>query len=282
MLQDLVSGAAAWRPIGADGVDDGFGAFTLFDRFGKVDAALVVVAVGDEDDGLANGLRAALGEELVAAGDIDGVEERGAAARLQLVDARLKSVLVVGPVRGDRRRRIESHDEGAVALRLEHIEQELGGRLLLELEAGADGGAGINNDAHAQRQVDLLVKRVDALRRLLVIEKGKVVLTQVGDVVPMLVSDGEDEADFIDADMDGRRARIGGRCTGLRRGRGGCLRRGLSGRLSHRSASGGCRLLSRGSGAGKGNRKRKRGKTPRPRSCGSLRRGKLCVHHVLF
>jgi hypothetical protein len=53
------------------------------------------------------------------------------------------------------------------------------------------------------------MKRIDSLRSFLVIEKSKVVLAKVGDVMPVLVSDGEDEADLIDADMDGRRAGIG-------------------------------------------------------------------------
>jgi len=65
--------------------------------------------------------------------------------------------------------------------------------LLLELKARADGGAGVDDDADAQRQIDLLVKRVDVRGRLLVVKQGKVALLQVGNVMPMLVSDGEDE-----------------------------------------------------------------------------------------
>jgi hypothetical protein len=184
---------------------------------------------------------------------VDGVEERRAAAGAQLVDAGFKSVLVVGPVLGDRGRHIEAHDEGAVAFGLEHLEQKLGGRLLLKLEAGADGGAGVDDDAHAQRQIDLLVKRVDLGRRLLVVEQRKVALLQVGNVVAVLVGDGEDEVDFIDADMDGRRAVSvfdpgpGAASGAVERG---CLRCGLSGRLGRRGSGGGRRLLSERGGAG--------------------------------
>ena len=46
-------------------------------------------------------------------------------------------------------------------------------------------------------------------RRLLVVEQGKVALVKVGDVVAVLVSDGKDEADLVDADMNDRRAGVG-------------------------------------------------------------------------
>ena len=110
-----------------------------------------------------------------------------------------RRVDIVGPVLGHGGRHVESHDKGAVAAGLENLQQKLGGRLLLELKAGANRGAGVDDDAHAQRQIDLLVEGVDLGRRLLVVEQGKVALLQVGNVVPMLVGDGEDEVDLIDA-----------------------------------------------------------------------------------
>ena len=189
---------------------------------------------------------------------------------------------------GHGRRDVESHDEGAVVLCFEHLKQKLSGRLLLELEAGADGGAGVNHDADAQRKIDLLVKGVDLFRRLLVVEQGEVVLGQVGDVVSVLVGDREDEVDFVDADMKGRRAgvrirpgpgnwRRGGPSSRLS----GRLRRRLSCRLSCRIGRAGCRrgLLGKYNGRVERDRQGKRGKTPEPRRGGRLRRGKLCVHH---
>ncbi len=106
-----------------------------------------------------------VGEQLVAAGGVDGVEQRGAAAGAQAIDAGFERVEVVGPVLGHGGRDVEAHHKGAVALRaLSIVKQKLGRRLLLKLEARADGGAGVDDDAHAQRQIDLLVERVDAFR----------------------------------------------------------------------------------------------------------------------
>ncbi len=53
------------------------------------------------------------------------------------------------------------------------------------------------------------MKGVHTLRRLLVIEQGEVVLSQVGDIVAVFVGDGKDEADFVDADPEERRACVG-------------------------------------------------------------------------
>ena len=100
-------------------------------------------------------------EQLVAAGGVDGVKQRRAAAGAQPVDAGLQAVDVVGPVLGHGGRHVEAHHEGAVALGLENLQQKLGGRLLLKLEARANRGAGVDDDAHAQGQIDLLVERVD-------------------------------------------------------------------------------------------------------------------------
>ena len=58
----------------------------------------------------------------------------GAAAGAYPVDSGLQLVQVIGPVGIHGRRLIEVHDEGAVGLRLQRLHQELGGRLLLELE----------------------------------------------------------------------------------------------------------------------------------------------------
>ena len=251
LRQHGVAFAAAGRPIGADGVDDGLGALAFFDRFVRVDAALVVVAIGDEHNGLAHGLTIACAfEQLVAAGSVDGVKQGRAAAGAQAIHAGLKRIDVVRPVLRDGGRYIEAHHEGAVAAGFENLQQELGGGLLFELKAGTDGGAGVDHNANAQRQIDLLAEVVDACWRFLVVEQGEVALLQVGNVVAMLVSDGEDEVHFIDTEMNDWRGlirligcRSGGRSAGLlrcRRLRGRCLR----GRCRRR----GCRLLRFGRG----------------------------------
>ena len=71
------------------------------------------------------------------------------------------------------------------------------------------------------------MKSVHTLRRLLVIEQGEVVLSQVGNIVTVLVIDRKDEANFVDADVEDWRARIGIRPWARRR-----LRSGRSGSRS--------------------------------------------------
>src|SRR5580692_6204060 len=131
--EDLVAPAAARGPVGADGIDDGLGALALLDGFVGMDAALVVVAVGDEDHGLAHRLLTALAQKLVAAGGVDGVKKRSAAAGTHAVNAGFESIDVIGPVLLNSGRYVEAHDEGAVAARFEDIDEKLSGRLLFEL-----------------------------------------------------------------------------------------------------------------------------------------------------
>ena len=160
--ENLVALAAAGGPVGADGVDDGFGALAHFDGFIEVDAALVVVAVGDEDHGFADRFLSARGiEQLVSAGGIDGVVHRGAAAGAEAIDAGFERIDVVGPVGVDVGSDVEAHHKGAIASGLENLKEELDCRLLFELEAGTDGGAGVDDDADTKRQIDLLAERGD-------------------------------------------------------------------------------------------------------------------------
>jgi hypothetical protein len=76
----LVSLAFARTDIGADGVDDGLGALAHLDGVGVLGAAVVVVAVGNEDEDTADDAFFSKGENLVAAGLVEGIEERCAAA----------------------------------------------------------------------------------------------------------------------------------------------------------------------------------------------------------
>ncbi len=117
---------------------------------------------------------------------------------------------------------------------MEDLEEELDGGLLLELEALADGAGGVEHDADAQGQVGLLGEADDGVGRLAVVEQAEVLLLEAGDEVAVLVGDGEDEVDFVDADDDGTvmgSGRVGpvcGRCCRscgagvLGCGRGGC------------------------------------------------------------
>ncbi len=160
--------------------------------------AYVVLAIGDQDHGLAHRLRAAFGEQLVAACCVDGIEEGRATAGAYPVHAGLQGVDVVGPVLIDPGGFSKIHHEGAIAFCLEDLQQKFGRRLLLELEARADRGAGVDDDSHAQPQIDLLVEGVHFGRSLLVVEQGKVTLLEVGNIVAVLVGNGEDQVDLVD------------------------------------------------------------------------------------
>ena len=96
--------------------------------------------------------------QLVAAGVIDGVVHRGAAAGAQHAHAVRKRFRVVGEVLRDFRRGVEADDEGAIEFRADDLVQELDGGFLLELEAVAHGVAGVDQQAYAQRQVGLVRK----------------------------------------------------------------------------------------------------------------------------
>jgi len=76
-------------------------------------------------------------------------------------------------------------------------------------KARVNRGTGVNDNADAQGQIDLLVEGVHMFRRLPVVEQGKVALLQISNVVAVLVSDGEDEVDFVDRGFEGGDAHVG-------------------------------------------------------------------------
>ena len=142
------------------------------------------------------------GEHLLAAGLVEGVEERGAAAGTELADALVEEIDVVGEVLRDVGLDVEALDEGAV-VEVQDLEEELDGGVLLELEALADGAGGVEHDADAQGQIGLLVEAEDSDGRTAVVEQAEVLALEAGDEAALLVGDGEDEIDFVDLDLDG-------------------------------------------------------------------------------
>ena len=188
--------------IGGDRVDDDFGTLRHLHRFLARDAALVVLAIAQQDDGAPRGPVALVLHQLVAARKVDGVIHGGAAARPQHAHPVRECLGVVGEVLRDFGRRVETDDERLVALRPDDLVQELDGRFLFELEAVTHRVAGINQQADAQRQVGLPAEGADALCRLVVVEHPKVALGKVFDEVTALVGDGEDHIDFVHALAD--------------------------------------------------------------------------------
>src|SRR3569833_2138089 len=94
---------------------------------------------------------------------VDSVVHRSAAAGAQTIDAGLERIDIIRPVGLYVGSGVETHHEGPVALRLQDLEKELDRSLLLELEAGTDGGTGVDDNAVAERQVILLAERGDLL-----------------------------------------------------------------------------------------------------------------------
>ena len=172
-LEDVVTLVFAGADVGADGVDDGIGALAHLDGVGLLDAAVVVVAVGDEDESAADGGGLLQGEHLVFAGLVEGVEECGAAAGTKFADALVEEVDVIGEVLGDVGFDVEAFDEGAVVA-MEDLKEELDGGVLLELEALTDGAGGVEHDADAQGKIGLLGEAEDGGGRTAVVEEAEV------------------------------------------------------------------------------------------------------------
>ena len=92
--------------------------------------------------------------------------------------------------------------------------------MLLELKAGTNRCAGVNHNADAQRQIDLLAEVIDFRRRLLVVKQGKVTLLQIlksrsdrafvmgFDVTPTVTQDWTDDIDKLESGVN--RLRPGG------------------------------------------------------------------------
>jgi hypothetical protein len=231
LLEDFVAFVFAGADVGADGVDDGVGALAHFDGVGLFGAAVVVVAVGDEDEGAAYGSLLVEGEHLVAAGFVERVEEGGASAGAEFADALIEKIDVIGEALGDVGFDVEAFDEGAV-VEVENLEEELDGGVLLELETLTDGAGGVEHDADAEGKIGLLAEAEDSFGGTAVVEEAEVFATQAGDEAAFLIGDGEDEIDFVDLNDDGGRGffLVGG--LRLRRSGAGCGGLGFGGLIS--------------------------------------------------
>ena len=160
--------------------------------------AHVVVAIAEQDDRPAHRPGLLLLQQLVAAGKVQRVVHRGAAARPEGANSARERFRVVGEILGDFRSDIETDDERLVVSGPHRLVQELDGRFLLELEAVAHRVAGIDQQPDLKRQIGLAVKASDLLGRLAIVEDREVALRQVLHVAAMPVGDGEDDVHFVD------------------------------------------------------------------------------------
>ena len=193
-----------------DDVDDGVGLLGGFG--GGLEGLLraLVAAVGEQDEDLAAGLLA----ELVVGGEVDGVEEEGAAGVAVagdgagagagvdggLVDGAFDFAGAVGVVGEQVDVDVEGDEEGLV-LGGEDVVEELGAGLLLEGEDVLLAAGGVEQDADGEGEILFLGEVLDGLGDL-VLEDAAVVLVEVGDEA-VLVADGEVDVDEVDVDVEG-------------------------------------------------------------------------------
>jgi hypothetical protein len=193
-------------------VDDRLGALAHLDGVGVLEAAVVVVAVGNEDEDTADDTLFSKEEHLVAAGFVEGIEERCAAAGAELADALIEKGDVIGETLSQVGLDVKAFDEGAVAA-MQYLTQVRNGRLLLELEALADGAGGVQHDTDAEREIGLLGEAEYRDRRTAVVKQAEVLAFEVGDEAALFVGDGEYEVYFVGLNFDSRDGPAGGRCS---------------------------------------------------------------------
>jgi hypothetical protein len=151
----------------------------------------------------------------------------------------VEEIDVIGEVLREIGLDVESLDEGAV-VEVEDLKEELDGGVLLELEALADGARCVEQDADSQGEIGLLGEAEDGEGRPAIVEEAEVLTFETGDELALLVGDGKDQVDFVDAEAKGGADVLVLRsCCRLLGGRGGLC----CGRLGVRNLSG---PLSRG------------------------------------
>jgi len=190
--------------VGRNGVDDDLGALRHFDGLGAGEFALIVFAVADHDDGLARGMVGTVFEELIFAGAVNGVVERGAPAILQFVDAGGKQLDVVGEILRHLALGVEADDEGFVEVGADRVLQKADGGVLLEIETAVNRAADVDEQAEMQREIGFAAEIENRLRGLMVVENGEIGLVEVANKFAVLVGSDEQDVNFVDAIANGK------------------------------------------------------------------------------
>ncbi len=211
----LVAPVFAGANVGADGVDEGLSALAHFDSVGRLGTTVVIVAIGNKDQDAAEGTFFSKGKHLVSAGLVEGIEERCSATGAQLADALIEKGDVVGEALSQVGLDVKALYEGEIAA-MQYLMQELDGRVLLELEALADGTGGVQHDADAEREISLLGEAEYGDRRTAVVEQTEALAFEASDEAALFVGDGEDEVYFVGLNFDSRHGPDGGRFRGVR------------------------------------------------------------------
>src|SRR5271167_3223410 len=164
------------------------------------------------------------------------------------MNAYRKLLGVAGEVLRDLGSEVKANDKSLVVLRPNCLFQKLDSRFLLEFKSTSHRFAGVDQQADLQRQIRLTAEAEDLFGRLLIVENLEIVFRQVLDVVALLISDGEDQVDFVRRRAQGENRFI--RCWWRVRARARCSRilrlRGLSRSHHGRSTLGGLVCPDRG------------------------------------
>src|SRR5258708_39966423 len=116
LLQGLVAPKNQAAVVGRNRVDDYFGALRRLYRQRPADLALIILTVADHDDGPPHWMVAAVLTQFFAAGSINGVIHRGAAAVAQTSHPGFEQPNVVGELLRHQAVSAEAHDKGFVEI----------------------------------------------------------------------------------------------------------------------------------------------------------------------
>ena len=139
--------------------------------------------------------------KLVAAGEVQGVVEGGAATGAEATHGSGEFLRIVDQVGHELGRGVEAHDHGFVLARADHAGDEVDGGLLLEAEAVADAVAGIDQDGNAERQITFRGELLDGLRPL-VLDHLEIVFGEIGNELAFLIGDSKEHVDAVDFQDD--------------------------------------------------------------------------------
>src|SRR5579884_2445082 len=196
-LQAAIALVRVVAEIGADGIDNHARSLGHLNGFLAQYAALVVISIGNQDDCPAHRTVFLFLHQLVPAGIKHGVPQRSAAARTDDPDSLGQLVQVVGEILGQVPDFIKGQNKGLISLGPDNLVEKRNRRVLLKQEAVADGVAGVNQQAHAQRQIGLCGKIQNLAGRTVVVQNLELVLLQVPDELVVLVRYREDYVHLV-------------------------------------------------------------------------------------
>ena len=202
-LHHLIAARLDAADVGADGVDNHFGSLCHLDGLLAGYAALIVLAVREQNDGPPGRPLALRLGQFGLRGFVNRVKQRRSTARTQHANAVRQAARVIREVLRYLRERIKAEHKRLVGDGTDNLAQKLNCRVLLEAEAVADGTAGIDQQTHPQGQVGLTAEAGNG-GGLTVVQNLYVVAPQVLYEMPVSVCDREYQVHLVHGLDDGR------------------------------------------------------------------------------